>query len=88
MKLTDREIEVLKALKTLGYEWLARDKSNTLYVNTLYTYLNKPTKNIFHEIWDDELDGYYFSIKENGLFNFIKWEDDEPTKIDDLLKGV
>lgn len=81
-KVTDREVEILKALKVLGYVWLARDKNGELYA-----FFNEPTKSF--SVWDDdnEEERYYFPIKEKDLFNFIKWEDEEPTSIDDLLKG-
>lgn len=65
-ELTSHEIEILKALKTLGYEWLARDEDGVLIA-----YCLKPEKTT--------------RVDEN-LFTFIKWEDDEPTNINDLLK--
>src|SRR5690554_1167873 len=37
--LTEREVETLKALQTLGYEWLVRDKDNRLFA-----YRHKPSK--------------------------------------------
>lgn len=79
-ELTEQEVEVLKALKTLGLEWLARDKRGTLFV-----YENKPAK-LTNNWFDDNF--YDISRKYKELFNFIKWEDKEPTNIDDLLKGV
>lgn len=83
IKLTDREIDILKVLKIFGYEWVARDKSDDLYV-----FIYKPTRQS-NGVWFDEED-YFFPIKGKGkgLFNFIKWEDEEPINIDDLLKRV
>ena len=80
-ELTDKEIEILNALKVLGYVWLARDRNSELYA-----FFNEPTKS--YSVWDDdnEEERYYFPIKEKDLFNFIKWEDEEPIKIDELLK--
>lgn len=78
IKLTDREIEVLEALKMLGYEWLVRDKDNDLYA-----YGDKPEKDGFS--WGGN---FYIDMTLHDIFKFIKWEDGEPTKIDDLLKGV
>lgn len=63
-----------------GYEWMARDKSGSLFV-----YQYKPTKRETG-IWDVPSD--YFTCIDNtfkrGLFSSIKWEDDEPTRIRDI----
>ena len=81
-ELTDREIEVLKALKTLGLEWLARDEDGEIFL-----YQDKPEKD--SSCWYVDSESYWQPTKKDkDLFNFIKWEDEEPTKIDDLLKGV
>ena len=72
------EIDVLKALKTLGYEWLARDKDDELNAHKI-----KPNKNN-ETFWATKL--YLTTRIDNNLFTFIKWSDEEPTKIDDLLK--
>lgn len=79
VELTEHEIEVLKALKVLGFEWIARDCDNTLFA-----YVSKPFKK-----------GAYFEGNggnntglEKDLFEFISWEDEEPTSIDELkIKG-
>lgn len=82
----DREIEIIKALKTLGYEWLARDYDDD---DALYVFTVKPERKNGYKMWfDSGEEHYFFPIKEKELFNFIEWEDDEPTNIDDLLKGV
>ncbi len=78
IKLTDKEIEVLKALKTLGYEFLARDEDTELYA-----YIEKPDKCSYD--WGLVI-GLFIDVNSD-VFNFIKWEDKEPTNIDDLLKG-
>ena len=44
IEVSDREIEILKALKTLGYAWLARDKNDKLFA-----YEKTPVKDTF--IW-------------------------------------
>lgn len=80
IKLTDREIEILKALKVLGYEFLARDENTDMYA-----YNGKPYKGSYRSYWVLDDDG---SVKVNGdTFNFIKGTEKEPTSIDDLLKG-
>lgn len=80
-ELTDREIEVLKVLSLLGYEWLARDENDGLY-----TYVGKPEKRTNCNYWNGA--SLVRLRKIESLFKFVKWTDDEPTKIDDLLKGV
>lgn len=81
MKLIDKEIEILKALKVLGYEWLARDENGELYA-----YYDKPTKDHNYIFWMD--DYHCFLTNGDTLFNFVKWADEEPTNIDNLLKGL
>lgn len=78
-KLTNEEIEILEALKTLGYEWLARDGDGVIFA-----YEKKPERNIAY--WSGGL--YWYPTKDENIFNFIKWEDEEPTYIDDLLKEL
>lgn len=81
IKLTDKEIEILKALKVLGYEFLSRDGVD---YDSLYAYSEKPYKAGDYWIIDA---GDYLKINSDFL-DFIKWEDKEPKNIDDLLKGI
>src|SRR5690606_5211968 len=77
IELTDREIEVLKGLKVLGFKFLARDLSSYLY-----GFCEKPYKT--KEAWlldlDDETDEQYVGVS-SVLFDFIKWDDVEPKSI-------
>ena len=59
------------------YKWIARDKNGCLYV-----YASKPEKVI--TIWEGS--GLPM-IPFDHLFQFIKWEDDEPYLIEELLEG-
>ena len=79
-----------KILELLQYEWIARDKSGDLYV-----YAKEPKKDYKMEFWNDNnnnADVYVLdhSICNNKCFqiglDFIKWEDDKPWKVKDLLK--
>lgn len=80
-ELTDKEVEVLKELNTLGFNWIARD-----YDDELNAFTRKPKCR--YEMWYAEK-GYSNLINnDKTLFSFIQWIDNEPTKIDDLLKGV
>lgn len=59
------------------YEWIARDIDGCLYV-----YASKPQKGI--TMWESV--GLPM-IPFIHLFKFIKWEDDEPYSIEELLEG-
>lgn len=74
-KLTDDEKVTLRNLPK-EYEYIARDENGHLYV-----YKNKPIKS--HECWSDYTNSEFCFPH---LFQFIKWEDEEPYLIKDLLK--
>lgn len=76
-ELSEKEIEVLKALKVLGFSWIGRDENGELYA-----YDSKPIKNTFSYV----LDGWLHLDKD--LFSFISWEDEEATNVDELLKNA
>ena len=76
-KLTEDEKAILKVLLNENYKWIARDKNDWLYV-----YASKPKKGI--TIWENTGSPMMPFVH---LFNFIKWEDDEPYSIEELLKG-
>ena len=75
-KLTEDEKTILKNVPEY-YKWIARDESSMVYL-----YPKRPVKSRL--IW--ESDGVPM-IPFAHLFQFIKWEDEEPYSIDDLLKG-
>ena len=66
-KLTEDEKVILRNLPK-EYKWIARDENGCLYV-----YASKPKKGI--TIWEG--DGLPM-IPFDHLFEFIKWEDEEP----------
>lgn len=79
--ITREEYGLLKQYHTKGYRWIARDEDEGLYA-----YTTEPEKrecewrtNKFNSsgVYND--DGYH-------LFQDIKWEDEKPTKIDDLIQ--
>lgn len=75
VKLTRFEYEYLKVAKENEYNFIARDKNNNLYL-----YSNKP--------WKDEIYWYYedrITLVFVELFKFVKWEDEEPWNIDNIL---
>ena len=76
IKLTQFEYEYLKFAKENEYNFIARDKNNNLYL-----YSNKPWK--AENDWDYE-DRTTPVFAE--LFKFVKWENESPMLIEELLK--
>jgi len=76
--LNEKEKAILVAYS--DYKWIARDKNNDL---TLY--INKPEK--LSTLWNRlETEIRYYIPPQ--LFRFVKWEDEEPTSLDELRKGI
>ena len=63
------------------YKWIARDDDGLLCV-----YKEKPTKDDY-DGWNDSAFSFASLWAFDNLFQFIKWEDDEPYSIEELLKG-
>ena len=78
MKLTRFEHDVLKhLLEKTQYRFIVREKSDNIYI-----YKRKPKKGI--GAWDSSTGMLNLNVFIN-LFPFIKWEDSEPTSIQDVL---
>ena len=75
--ITEDEKAILRNLSG-EYEWIARDESGVLYI-----YDDKPKK--VESIWVNGFENRCLNLF-NHLFGMVKWEDDEPWKIKDLLK--
>lgn len=80
-ELTDVEKAILRNYLSKGYKWIARDKEDYIYV-----YITKPLT-MSNTLW---ISPYAYSygcdITFERLFKFIKWEDEEPYSIEDLLE--
>lgn len=78
IKLTHDEYIILKNIDK-KYKWIARDKDNNLCF-----FESKPHK--LNSFWNN---GEYIQciIVFNHLFQFIKWEDEEPYNIQELLEN-
>lgn len=76
IKLTHDEYVVLKNIDK-KYQWIVRDKNNDIFV-----YKHKPKKS---DICCWYSDNWVSFIEFNHLFQFVKWEDEEPYNIKDLL---
>lgn len=78
IKLTEAEKTILGNLRC-NCNYIARDKDGRLYV-----YDRKPEKRT--EMWHGDNPNGLYNLFPNPLFSFIKWEDEEPYLISDLLK--
>ncbi|WP_418220974.1 hypothetical protein [Catenibacterium sp.] len=78
VKLTRFEQDILKyILEKTQYRFIVREKSGNIYI-----YKRKPKKGI--GAWDSSTGMLNLNVFIN-LFPFIKWEDEEPTSIKDVL---
>lgn len=75
--ITENEKVILRNLPG-NYEWIARDEDGRLCV-----YPGKPLK--VTTKWGSGLGHRFFDLFDH-LFQMVRWEDDEPWKIEDLLK--
>ena len=75
-QLNEDEKAILRSLPK-DYKWIARDKNGCLYV-----YASKPKK--VKTIWEGS---GLLMLPFDHLFQFIKWEDEEPYSIEELLEG-
>ena len=75
-KLTDDEKVIFRNLSE-EYKWIVRDKNGLIYLFT-----NKPFKDLNRWMGYGPL-----MCPFKHLFKFIKWEDEEPYLIEELLEG-
>lgn len=76
IKLTRFEYKYLKHAKKNGMNYIARD-----FVTGLHLYSGEPSKGNVEWEFDRACLGAF-----GNLFDFIKWEDEEPYSIDDILE--
>lgn len=77
IKLTRFEYEYLNFAKEKGYNFIARDRNDRSFI-----YFTEPYKNTTVWITNDS-----FVLIFSELFNFVKWEDEEPWKIEEILSN-
>ena len=75
IKLSKFEYEYLKVAKKEGFNFIARDKSNTLY-----GFEKQPTKRDL--MWGSGGDCVRMF---ESIFKFVQWENEEPWNIDNIL---
>lgn len=84
--ITEDEKAILRNLPA-GYKWITRDENSKLYI-----YQDKPEKCV--DVWMSGRGSMFLPCDQRysplylfeHLFELVKWEDDEPWKIEDLLK--
>ena len=81
-KITSREKNLLDSILP-SCKYIARDINNYLYI-----YYNKPRRNYMNESWITDNTNYFYVSRDmyGNMFDFIKWEDEEPWSIEDLKK--
>lgn len=89
-KINREEHEILKSLAK-KWKWIARDKKDpyetiyeTLCSSQVMVYQTKPEKDDVLNIWFDCCPGGVYL--PDDLFQFIRWEDDEPHEISELTR--
>lgn len=79
IKLSRFEYDILKYLSdNTRHMYIARNENGALYVFDV-----EPVKNNFNNLWTGR--GASWLGVFNKLFQFIQWEDSEPTAIEDVL---
>ena len=77
VELTEAERTILQNVDK-KYKYIARDKNGNLYM-----YEDRPTRGI--SMWINGIISTHMRVF-NHLFQFIKWEDEEPYEIEELLE--
>lgn len=81
--LTDKQVEIFKALNLLGFRYIAKDSDGAVYAFT-----ERPGKGL--EAWGGN--GEYFSVKvlrsevSAAISPLVNWNDDEPLCIAEALE--
>ena len=81
-KYTDEQKEIFRALKTLGYNYIARDSDYSIYA-----FEKKPVKKLKYYWSSDDIVSFELEtskILNAPHLNFIDWEDEEPFEIPEV----
>lgn len=79
--ITREEYGRLNIYRAQGYEWIARDKNGDIHL-----YGKEPEKGVYDWKNIDLNSNCYYDYDGYRLYQYIKWEDEKPTKIDDLIR--
>lgn len=67
------------------YKWIAKDENGSVWA-----YENRPRKGIDINMWTNNSGGHthgFIEVFKEGVFDFLSWEDEEPTNIKELLEN-
>ena len=78
-KINQEEYEVLKGLDD-KWKWIARDTSRNRHRSKLSKYKEKPKKTPYQWL------AFNYEDMDDSKFKFIKWSDEEPYNIAELIK--
>lgn len=79
VKLSNFEYEYLKVAKENEYNFIARDKNGTLVIYNIAPHKTDTLWCTASAKWS--------KVNFNNLFNFVKWQDEEPYSIDEILSN-
>lgn len=77
IKLTQFEYEYLKFAKAVEYNFIARDEDGRLFLYSIEPWKGENT-------WRYRDSGIRIFTK---MFNFVRWQDEEPYNIDEILSN-
>lgn len=81
VKLTRMEYDILKYLSdNTRHMYIARNKDGNLFL-----YDTEPVKNKVNDWWSGR--NIHGMLAFNKLFQFVKWEDEKPTSIQEVLNN-
>lgn len=81
IKLSKLEYDILKYLSdNTRHMYITRNKDGKLFL-----YDTEPKKIKYNDRWEGR--GVHGMVMFNKLFQFIQWEDEEPTSIEEVLKN-
>lgn len=82
IKITELEKQLLIHFKKQGAEYIARDEDKNVCL-----YEKKPSKVAKCGYWNAPAYTIIDLFILSDLFSFVKWKDEEPISIDDVLKN-
>lgn len=80
-RLTEAQIEYLKAALTLEFGWLAKDEDGDTFL-----YEGKPKKDA--ETWTRDADEQCLRVYPAGIGDLVSWDDPEPLDIAATLRAA
>ena len=88
LEKNDQSIKINRVVKNIlenlnkKYRWIAKDRNGNVCI-----FVKKPEKDSVYHAWDDGEESYknLSEFFKSELFDFLSWNDKEPTNIKNLL---